>query len=228
MGIARRAAVLAVAFLVAGCGSSVTPAPVPSPAPSAAPAGQAGTKGQAGTPVANSATQGPIPTTGPTQGAGVAPTPASSPVPTAVAIASPTAARGPAPRLVTSVADNQRDYQRFVNRKPLSAADRRVRGALIENLHRSLGIAAPESFEGVIYADASAILEYISGPDDFEVAILSPDFDLAKRNVEAYLARQGLSPVGICDLPLTYYVFWKLRESLPWGTHFDPNPLACG
>jgi hypothetical protein len=100
--------------------------------------------------------------------------------------------------------------------------------SIIADLRRSLGVASPAPVEGIIYRDAGVQVDYISGPDDFEAEILTTDFNQAKRTVEAFLARQGLSGRGICDLPLTYHVNWKLRESLPSGTHFDPNPLACG
>lgn len=155
------------------------------------------------------------------------PTPPPSPA-FAAASPAPAATTVVVGNLVFSSADLARDYERFVHRVPLSAADQGVRDRLIEALRRSLGVASRDPVEGVIYQDAGVQVEYISGPDDFEAEIRTTDFDLAKRNVETYLARQGLSAAGICDLPLLYYVNGRLRESLPSGTHFDPNPLACG
>jgi hypothetical protein len=155
--------------------------------------------------------------------------PALPPIPTVTAIPPvPTATSLLVGNLVVSPADLARDQERFVHRVPLSDADQGVRDRLIEALRRSLGVASRDPVEGVIYQDAGVEVDYISGPDDFEAEILTTDFDLVKRTVEAFLARQGLSGQGICDLPLSYSVNGKLRESLPSGTHFDPNPLACG
>jgi hypothetical protein len=41
------------------------------------------------------------------------------------------------------------------------------------------------------------------------------------------LRDRGLSPVGICNLPVTYPVPYPPRSTLAPGTHFDPNLLAC-
>ena len=155
--------------------------------------------------------------------------PALPPSPTITAITPvPTATGLLVGNLVVSPTALARDYERFAHRVPLFAADQGVRDRLIEALRRSFRVASRDPVEGIIYRDAGVQVKYVSGPDDFEAEILTADFNLAKRTVEAFLARQGLSGQGICDLPLSYYVNWKLRESLPSGTHFDPNPLACG
>jgi hypothetical protein len=165
----------------------------------------------------------PTPTVATTTLPALPPSPAVTAIPPV-----PTATSLLAGNLAFSPTDLARDYERFVHRVPLSDADQGVRDRLIDALRRSLGVASGDPVEGIIYRDEGVQVKYVSGPDDFEAEILTTDFNLAKRTVEAFLARQGLSGQGICDLPLSYSVNGKLRESLPSGTHFDPNPLACG
>jgi hypothetical protein len=70
-------------------------------------------------------------------------------------------------------------------------------------------------------------IEYLSAPDEFMVEIRTADIERAKAGTMEWLQDQGLTPDGICKLPVVFYLNYDVAQSLR-GTNTEFNPLPPG
>ena len=111
-----------------------------------------------------------------------------------------------------------KDLQRLIERAPLSASDTAVKNNILERLGNKSG--SP-------YQNSDFAINYVVGPNDFEVEITTKEIDKAKEEAISWFKSQGLTDQGICNLPVTFYVIDTVKNSLPSETSFDPNPPNC-
>jgi len=92
-----------------------------------------------------------------------------------------------------------------------------------ETILRKSGIS--EGGSGIITTDPEFQIEYIGGPDAFLVEIRAADFEAAKSKAEEWLISQGFSRSDLCKgIKVNFYIASSVRNSLPPGTKFNPNP----
>lgn len=112
-----------------------------------------------------------------------------------------------------------KDYKRITTRSELSATDLQVKEQLIKGLSGKSGIiTTKEGFQ----------VEYVKSADSFMVEITQKDPELGKKEAEKYFLDAGLSPAGICTLPVVFYLSPSLqKELLDNGKMFNPVPTGC-
>lgn len=112
----------------------------------------------------------------------------------------------------------EKSLDRFSNRTPLSQSDLDAKNRLVS----SMGSAS-----GTLFQTKDFRIDYVKTPDDIEVDILSKNLSSAKTDAVNWLLQQGLSVQGICNLPVNFFIDFQVKNALPAGTVFDPNPPNC-
>lgn len=107
---------------------------------------------------------------------------------------------------------------KLTTRIPLSTSD-------IAAKERLADIASAN--KGLIYSTNNYSIEYIRAMDDIEVEILTVNIDQAKNEAIQYLNNQGLSDLGVCNLPVRFYLSYVITKELPDKTIFNPLPPGC-
>lgn len=111
------------------------------------------------------------------------------------------------------------DYQRIINRQPVSSSDQTVRTNLINSVANQTGILEQSN---------DFIIEYVKAPDAFMIQILTDDTESAKTAAQNWFKQQGLSDSGICNLPIVFYLSRSVSASLVnRNMQFDPIPKGC-
>ena len=114
---------------------------------------------------------------------------------------------------------SERLIEKVKNRTPLSEEDQLLRKALIFSIGNK---------SGNVQATSNYNIEYVAAPDVFQVEILNKDINLAKRQTISWLELKGFSKEGICNLPIMFYLNWKVKDELRGtGIEFDPLPEGC-
>jgi hypothetical protein len=117
--------------------------------------------------------------------------------------------------------ENQQ-FQRILNgKKILIPRDLSARTAIINTVPTS------GENEGIVFVGNNVNIQYDPVDDEFTAEILTIDFNAAKTEAENWLIQQGLSKLGICNLPLSYTLSPEAQDGLPAGTAFSSTPLAC-
>ncbi len=107
------------------------------------------------------------------------------------------------------------------NRRQLSDADSTAKKNLLLQLPNG------ES-SGNIYLSSTIRVEYVRGPDLFQVEILTTNVALAKVEAAAWFQQNGISQEGICNLPVSFYLNWDIAQKLRNSdTVFNPLPNDC-
>lgn len=133
----------------------------------------------------------------------------------------------PTPATIDSVYKKgslEREIERLSQRKKLSAADEKTKAYLMSLLGER---------SGVLDETKDYKMEYVSSLDDIEVEIFTQNIEAAKDKALSWLSKipgsdgMGLSPAGICNFPVVFYLDFDVKNSLPQETSFDPNPPGC-
>lgn len=106
---------------------------------------------------------------------------------------------------------------------PLSGSDLTIKN----NIANKIKLFTFKNSSGIVFSNSNVTLKYWPDTNDFIAEISTTDINLAKTQVEDWLAKQGLNKAGICNLPLSYSLTPQVRHSLPAGTTFSPDPLSC-
>jgi len=109
--------------------------------------------------------------------------------------------------------------------EPLQATTEQKQKALLDKA----GIS--EEGSGVVTTTSQFRVNYV-GPvpgegANYFVEILDKDIDAAKQAAEQWFRDQGFTESEICQLRVTYFLSWEVRQSLPRGTRFDLLPSFC-
>ena len=118
----------------------------------------------------------------------------------------------------------EREIERLSQRKKLSAADEKTKAYLMNRLGEK---------SGVLDETKDYKMEYVSSLDDIEVEIFTQNIEAAKKEALSWLSKIpgsggiGLGPAGICNFPVVFYLDFDVKNSLPQGAVFDPNPPGC-
>jgi hypothetical protein len=111
------------------------------------------------------------------------------------------------------------DY--FENRRTLSSDDTFAKANILSQLP-----AGQQS--GVIDTTQNYSIDYEHAPDMFQVEILTPNIQDAKNEANVWFREHGLSQVGICTLPVEFYMNRAVAESLRnRNIIFSPLPNGC-
>lgn len=120
-------------------------------------------------------------------------------------------------------AAEDRLVEKMQNRETLSSKDTDARDKILSMLQNE--------DSGVVYRSKNIIIEYVTGPDLFQVEILTTDVEQAKLEASIWFAAQGMSENGMCNLPIMFYINSeireKFRESTKEGYVFSPLPKGC-
>ena len=115
--------------------------------------------------------------------------------------------------------DLEKDFQRIENKKPLDSSDAAIKNQLIS----SLGDKSNYLIQTPNYK-----IEYVKGPNLFMIELLSSDLEAAKKESLQWFYSKGLSPKGVCDLPVLIYVNYNIASSLAQkDIIFNPIPEDC-
>ena len=118
----------------------------------------------------------------------------------------------------------EKEIERLSQRRILSENDRRAKEHLLKLL---------DGNSGILYETSSYRIEYVKSLDDIEIEILTPNIEEAKKEALSWLSEipgssgLGLSNAGICSFPVSFYLNFDLKTSLPEETVFDPTPPGC-
>src|SRR5215203_1693622 len=97
--------------------------------------------------------------------------------------------------------------QRIQHRKPLSVFDKGAKERMLRFL--------PEGkTSGVLFSSPQLSIDYIRGPDVFQVEIRTTDLDRAKKQAVEWFIGQGFSRDAICNYPVVFYTSWDVKQSL--------------
>ncbi len=80
----------------------------------------------------------------------------------------------------------------------------------------------------IITSNATFKIEYVEGPETFEVEIKTVEFDKAKNEAVGFLKSQGFSEEGICKLPVVFYLNYEVSLEMATGAKkLNPIPDFC-
>ncbi|MBA3723976.1 MAG: hypothetical protein H0W89_03740 [Candidatus Levybacteria bacterium] len=107
------------------------------------------------------------------------------------------------------------------NRKPLSKTDSEAKTSILSMLPNG-------SPSGIVHKDTAFMVEYIKSADMFQVEILAGAVDGTKSEAIAWFKKQGMSEVGICSLPVSFYLNYQIaNEFKKQNIPFNPLPPSC-
>lgn len=113
----------------------------------------------------------------------------------------------------------EKNYQRIINKKPLTPEEVNIKLHLISPLKGS---------SGIIITTDDFIVEYLPTPQYFMIQILSNDIESAKKNAQKWFNNQGISIQGVCNLPVIFYFSERVSNYLTSNNlQFDPTPEGC-
>lgn len=80
----------------------------------------------------------------------------------------------------------------------------------------------------IITSNTSFKIEYVEGPETFEVEVKTIEFDRAKNEAIEFLKSEGLSEDGICKLPVIFYLNYDVASEMTTGAKkLNPIPDFC-
>ncbi len=107
------------------------------------------------------------------------------------------------------------------NRKQLSKTDSEAKATILSMLPNG-------SQSGIVYKDTAFMVEYIKSADMFQVEILTRAVDGTKLEALSWFKEQGVSEVGICSLPVSFYLNYQIANELKnQNIPFNPLPPNC-
>jgi len=110
---------------------------------------------------------------------------------------------------------------KVTSRQPLSQDDQLAK-------EKILALLPKNQQSGFLYRSSNVNIEYVHGPDLFQVEILITDFQKAKEEANVWFRQQGLTQEGICNYPVQFYLSWDVMNKLNGGSmQFSPLPLSC-
>lgn len=104
-------------------------------------------------------------------------------------------------------------------RQPLSASDSAAKQALLSTLGTN---------SSLLNITLTFRAEYIAGPDEILIEILTPDITQAKNDAVDWLSSIGFSHDGICHFPVVFFLNRDVAQQLQ-NRHisFKPLPEGC-
>ena len=66
---------------------------------------------------------------------------------------------------------------------------------------------------GNLYQSSIVSIDYVQGPDLFQVEVLTTNVAQAKAQAVAWFEQKGFSQEGICHLPLSFYLNFQVSFS---------------
>lgn len=116
----------------------------------------------------------------------------------------------------------ERLLEKIENRQQLSISDNAAKNKI-------LALLPANTQSGILFQSQTIVIDYVAGPNVFQVEILTTDVERAKAEGANWFRSQGLSQEGICNYPVEFYLNFdvknELRESNP---DIQFNPLADG
>jgi hypothetical protein len=107
------------------------------------------------------------------------------------------------------------------NRRPLSQADSQAKAHI-------LSLLPTGEDSGILYQNADITIEYNQSPDLFQVAIATNNIANAKSEASLWFQQHGVSQVGICDFPVSFYLNPQVMNIYrSQNRTFNPLPVGC-
>jgi hypothetical protein len=111
--------------------------------------------------------------------------------------------------------------EKIKNKTPLSQNDQSAKSKI-------LALLPEEQVSGIIYKSPNIIIDYTYSADAIEVEITTTNIDQAKQEAIDWFTEQGLSIDAICNMPVDFYLNYKIAESLRnSNTVFSPLAPQC-
>lgn len=127
------------------------------------------------------------------------------------------------PPLRYAAGSGQKIVAKTKNRQPLPAPDAERRSTITDKLRRN-----NTQRSGIVYLSNAVRIEYLATANVFHGEIRTTDISAAKQEAVSWFREQGLSPEGICNLPLIFYLYSPVAEALRrQNIVFDPLPDGC-
>jgi hypothetical protein len=106
------------------------------------------------------------------------------------------------------------------NRRQLSPSDKSVKQSIL--------VALNGKPSGTIHQNENFIIEYIHSADLFQAEILTTNVEDAKDEVVVWFTNNGLSAEGVCNLPISFYLNFEIKNQFPESEEmFNPLPRGC-
>lgn len=127
------------------------------------------------------------------------------------------------PTITVSSSENaqERLLEKIKKRAPLSQKDRDAKTKILTLLPQG-------ERSGVLHRSSNIIIDYTYSANIFQVEILTKDVASAKNEAVLWFKNYGMSQEGICNLPLSFYLNFDVKNSMPDEERsFDPLPPGC-
>lgn len=121
--------------------------------------------------------------------------------------------------MVSEQRSQEKLLDRVKDRKQLSKKDLAVKNYILSHL-----TSVAEG--GIVYQSPEVTLSYDSSLEIFQAVILTTSIDQAKREVNLWFQKQGMSQEGICNLPVAFFLDPAIATQLQ-NTPFSPLALGC-
>jgi hypothetical protein len=122
---------------------------------------------------------------------------------------------------IVSNAPQQRLLDKVNNRQELSESDITVKNKILSSLPTG-------ETSGTIYQTQDVTVQYIQSFNLFQAEITTTNISSAKTAATNWFINQGMSRQGLCDLPLSFYLNFSVKNQLPDnGASFNPLPEGC-
>ncbi len=145
----------------------------------------------------------------------VSPTPLNTTINTPYPTVEPNQTTQPA----YNINQTDKDYQRIISKKQLSASNQAIRDKLISSLN---------SQSGILQNSLDFQISYVKSPNVFMVEIKTNNADNAKQEAENWFTNQGLDQDGICNLPVVFYLSPDVDDYFKQhNLQFNPVPDGC-
>jgi len=99
----------------------------------------------------------------------------------------------------------QKIRERIDNKQPLSQQDTKTKNSIRSSLQNKSGSPVTTNLFRV---------DYLFNNDIFQVEILTTNIEAAKKQAVDWFLSQGFTEIGICDLPVSFYLSWNVKQEL--------------
>lgn len=107
----------------------------------------------------------------------------------------------------------------IISKQPLSSNDQGVKTKIDNSLNNVAG--------SPIKNDEFRV-DYLHDNDQFQVEILTTDFNQAKKDAVSWFTSEGFSMNAVCKLPVIFYLNFDIKQELPdRGINFNPLAEGC-
>ena len=90
-----------------------------------------------------------------------------------------------------------------------------------------ISLLSSTDHSGDLYHSSNINIDYTASVDLFQVEILTTSVDSAEQEAVNYFTQEGMSQTGICNLPVSFYLNFDVKNAIPTDTPFSPLAPGC-